>query len=183
MLRTLIGAVQRPSGTSHVPSVTNLPSITRLFSTSASAFQVSATTPLSTAGSASGSPSSATDSSSLVSLLRDQNRFYAVAEIKNRPFLITKNDIIVLDRLKDVELGDIIELNQIKELGSKDYAIKGQPYVSPEYFSIKATVIEHSKGKIVETFKKKRRKHFQRRYHIKPMHTLLRVSELEVKVQ
>jgi large subunit ribosomal protein L21 len=108
-------------------------------------------------------------------------RYYAVAEIKNRPYLITKNDIIVLDRLKDVQLGDVIELNQIKELGSKDYAIKGAPYVSSEYYSIKATVIEQPKGKIVETFKKKRRKHFQRRYHIKPLHTLLRVSELEVK--
>ncbi|KAG0299234.1 hypothetical protein BGZ98_010214 [Dissophora globulifera] len=122
-------------------------------------------------------------SSSPINLLRDQLRYYAVAEIKNRPYLITKNDIIVLDRLKDVQLGDVIELTQIKELGSKDYAIKGQPYVSPEYFSIKATVIEQPKGKIVETFKKKRRKHFQRRYHIKPLHTLLRVSELEVKAQ
>ncbi|KAF9914383.1 hypothetical protein BX616_008418 [Lobosporangium transversale] len=118
-----------------------------------------------------------------INLLRNQLRYYAVAEIKNRPYLITKNDIIVLDRLKDVSLGDVIELNQIKELGSKDYAIKGQPYVSPEYYSIKATVIEQPKGKMVETFKKKRRKHFQRRYHIKPLHTLLRVSELEVKAQ
>lgn len=116
-------------------------------------------------------------------MLRDQLRYYAVAEIKNRPYLITKNDIIVLDRLKDVKLGDVIELNQIKELGSKDYAIQGKPYVSPEYYSIKATVIEQPKGKIIETFKKKRRKHFQRRYHIKPLHTLLRVSELEVKAQ
>ncbi|KAF8952627.1 hypothetical protein BGZ52_004905 [Haplosporangium bisporale] len=118
-----------------------------------------------------------------INLLRNQLRYYAVAEIKNRPYLITKNDIIVLDRLNDVKLGDVIELNQIKELGSKDYSIQGQPYVSPEYFSIKATVIEQPKGKMIETFKKKRRKHFQRRYQFKPLHTLLRVSELEVKAQ
>ncbi|KAG0362448.1 hypothetical protein BGZ54_008619 [Gamsiella multidivaricata] len=133
--------------------------------------------------STSSSTPSNSSSSSPVNLLRDQLRYYAVAEIKNRPYLITKNDIIVLDRLKDVQLGDVIELNQIKELGSKDYAIQGKPYISPEYYSIKATVIEQPKGKIVETFKKKRRKHFQRRYHIKPLHTLLRVSELEVKAQ
>ncbi|KAF9319819.1 hypothetical protein BG006_002916 [Podila minutissima] len=125
----------------------------------------------------------ARDAESPINLLRNQLRYYAVAEIKNRPYLITKNDIIVLDRLKDVKLGDVIELNQIKELGSKDYSIQGQPYVSPEYFSIKATVIEQPKGKMIETFKKKRRKHFQRRYQFKPLHTLLRVSELEVKAQ
>jgi ribosomal protein L21 len=129
------------------------------------------------------SPTSTNNAESPINLLRNQLRYYAVAEIKNRPYLITKNDIIVLDRLKDVKLGDIIELNQIKELGSKDYSIQGQPYVSPEYFSIKATVIEQPKGKMIETFKKKRRKHFQRRYQFKPLHTLLRVSELEVKAQ
>ncbi|KAF9968736.1 hypothetical protein BGZ70_009014 [Mortierella alpina] len=153
----------------------------RLFSSTTAAFQA---TPTSLNASPAGStPTSESTPSSPVNLLRDQLRYYAVAEIKNRPYLITKNDIIVLDRLKDVQLGDVIELNQIKELGSKDYAIQGKPYVSPEYYSIKATVIEQPKGKIIETFKKKRRKHFQRRYHIKPLHTLLRVSELEVKAQ
>ncbi|KAG0201533.1 hypothetical protein BGX28_005677 [Mortierella sp. GBA30] len=161
---------------------TNAVSFSRLFSSTSAAFQATPTAyTASPANSASSSGSAS--SSSPINLLRDQLRYYAVAEIKNRPYLITKNDIIVLDRLKDVKLGDVIELNQIKELGSKDYAIQGKPYVSQEYYSIKATVIEQPKGKIIETFKKKRRKHFQRRYHMKPLHTLLRVSELEVKAQ
>ncbi|KAF9164750.1 hypothetical protein DFQ26_001096 [Actinomortierella ambigua] len=171
MLRTLtrqcFGTLQRSA---------TAPASSRLFHATAAAHQVAASTSA-TSTSSSTTPQDA-DS---ISLLRDQLRYYAVAEIKNRPYLITKNDIIVLDRLKDVKLGDVIELNQIRELGSKDYAIQGQPYVSSDYFTIKATVIEQPKGKMVETFKKKRRKHFQRRYHFKPMHTLLRVSELEVK--
>ncbi|KAF9085892.1 hypothetical protein BGX29_003081 [Mortierella sp. GBA35] len=168
----MVGAAQRTNS-----AVTA--STARLFSATSSASQATPTT--STASPAPTSTQTPASSESPISLLRNQLRYYAVAEIKNRPYLITKNDIIVLDRLKDVQLGDVIELNQIKELGSKDYAIKGAPYVAPEYYSIKATVIEQPKGKIVETFKKKRRKHFQRRYHIKPLHTLLRVSELEVK--
>ncbi|KAG0376933.1 hypothetical protein BGX24_006975 [Mortierella sp. AD032] len=167
----MVGAAQRTNS-----AVTS--SAVRLFSATSSASQA---TPTSSTASPTTPTSTQTSTDSPVSLLRNQLRYYAVAEIKNRPYLITKNDIIVLDRLKDVQLGDVIELNQIKELGSKDYAIQGAPYVSPEYYSIKATVIEQPKGKIVETFKKKRRKHFQRRYHIKPLHTLLRVSELEVK--
>ncbi|KAF8926909.1 hypothetical protein BGZ47_002465 [Haplosporangium gracile] len=166
----MVGAAQR----------TNLAvtaSAVRLFSATSAAPQA---TPSSSTASPS-TPSTTPSTDAQISLLRNQLKYYAVAEIKNRPYLITKNDIIVLDRLKDVNLGDVIELNQIKELGSKDYAIQGAPYVSSEYYSIKATVIEQPRGKIVETFKKKRRKHFQRRYHIKPLHTLLRVSELEVK--
>ncbi|KAF9435255.1 hypothetical protein BGZ76_006610 [Entomortierella beljakovae] len=166
------------TGVANRVSIAAVATASRQFSTSFAASQV---TP--TPSTSSPATSETSSNSSPVNLLRDQLRYYAVAEIKARPYLITKNDIIVLDRLNDVKLGDVIELNQIKELGSKDYAIKGQPYVSPEYYSIKATVIEQPKGKIVETFKKKRRKHFQRRYHMKPLHTLLRVSELEVKAQ
>ncbi|KAG0311118.1 hypothetical protein BGZ97_012073 [Linnemannia gamsii] len=162
----MVGAAQRTNSAVTASAV-------RLFSATSTATQAT------TSSTESSSTPSTTPSE--LSLLRNQLRYYAVAEIKSRPYLITKNDIIVLDRLKDVKLGDVIELNQIKELGSKDYAIQGAPYVSSEYYSIKATVIEQPKGKIVETFKKKRRKHFQRRYHIKPLHTLLRVSELEVK--
>ncbi|KAK3834404.1 MAG: ribosomal protein L21-like protein [Linnemannia elongata] len=168
----MVGAAQRTNSAVTASAV-------RLFSATSTASQVA--TPTSSTASPSTPSSSSSSSDSQISLLRNQLKYYAVAEIKNRPYLITKNDIIVLDRLKDVQLGDVIELNQIKELGSKDYAIQGAPYVSSEYYSIKATVIEQPKGKIVETFKKKRRKHFQRRYHIKPLHTLLRVSELEVK--
>ncbi|OAQ35017.1 hypothetical protein K457DRAFT_13590 [Linnemannia elongata AG-77] len=163
----MVGAAQRSNSAVTASAV-------RLFSATSTASQA-------TPSSSTASPSTSSSDDSQISLLRNQLKYYAVAEIKNRPYLITKNDIIVLDRLKDVQLGDVIELNQIKELGSKDYAIQGAPYVSSEYYSIKATVIEQPKGKIVETFKKKRRKHFQRRYHIKPLHTLLRVSELEVK--
>ncbi|KAF9428810.1 hypothetical protein BGZ94_000990 [Podila epigama] len=155
----------------------------RFFHAAAASLQATASTPIASTSASTLKSTSGQEPQSSVNLLRDQLRYYAVAEIKSRPYLITKNDIIVLDRLNDVKLGDVIELNQIKELGSKDYAIKGQPYVSPEYFSIKATVIEQPKGKMIETFKKKRRKHFQRRYQFKPLHTLLRVSELEVKAQ
>ncbi|KAG0005233.1 hypothetical protein BGZ80_004749 [Entomortierella chlamydospora] len=180
MLRTLSGRLACATHRANAAISTSV-SASRQFST---AFTAAQATPTATAASpVTSETSSSSNSASPVNLLRDQLRYYAVAEIKNRPYLITKNDIIVLDRLKDVQLGDVIELNQIKELGSKDYAIQGKPYVSPEYYSIKATVIEQPKGKIVETFKKKRRKHFQRRYHMKPLHTLLRVSELEVKAQ
>ncbi|KFH63188.1 hypothetical protein MVEG_11223 [Podila verticillata NRRL 6337] len=175
MLRTLSGSFMSAQRMNIAATVSS----SRLFHVTAASLQSTPSIPTTSTT----SPTSAINAESPINLLRNQLRYYAVAEIKNRPYLITKNDIIVLDRLNDVKLGDVIELNQIKELGSKDYSIQGQPYVSPEYFSIKATVIEQPKGKMIETFKKKRRKHFQRRYQFKPLHTLLRVSELEVKAQ
>jgi len=115
-----------------------------------------------------------------VSSIRSQLRYYAVAEIVGRPYLITKNDLVIVNRLNDVELGDILSLDKVRELGSKDYTLKGSPYLNEAFYTIHATVIEHPKSKMIEIIKKKRRKNYQRRLTHKQTHTVLRISELDV---
>ncbi|KAK9763963.1 hypothetical protein K7432_008937 [Basidiobolus ranarum] len=115
-----------------------------------------------------------------VNTLRDQLRYYAIAEIAGRPFLVTKNDVVVVDHMKEVELGDVLKLNRIRELGSKDYTIQGKPYVASDFYSVRATVIEQPKGKQIEIIKKKRRKGYQRRLTHRQPYTVLRISEVEV---
>ncbi|KAJ2402480.1 hypothetical protein GGI23_000678 [Coemansia sp. RSA 2559] len=116
----------------------------------------------------------------LVSRLRDQQNYYATVVVKGRPFTVTQNDIIVMDRIKDLELGDLLSLTQITELGSRDYTIKGQPFVDPSLFSIKATVIEHPDGKLFTVTKKKRRTAHQKVTYHRNHYTMLRVSSINV---
>lgn len=115
-----------------------------------------------------------------LSRLRSQLRYYAVVEIVGRPYLITKNDKVIVNRLRDVSIGDVLELNRVRELGSADYLIKGAPYVSEQFYTIKATVMEHTKSKMIQIVKKKRRKGYRRTLTHKQMHTILRISEVEI---
>ncbi|KAJ2548330.1 hypothetical protein EV175_004870 [Coemansia sp. RSA 1933] len=119
-------------------------------------------------------------STELVSRLRDQQKYYATVVIKGRPFTVTQNDIIVMDRIKNLELGDLLSLTQITELGSRDYTIKGQPFVDPGLFNIKATVIEHPDGKLFTVTKKKRRTAHQKVTYHRNHYTMLRVSTIDV---
>ena len=112
--------------------------------------------------------------------LRSQLNCYAVTEIVGRHYLITKNDLIVTNRLGDVDLGDIVQLNRVKELGSKDFTIKGDPYVSNDYYHITATVVEQPKGPFTEIIKKKKRNRRKKRITHKQTYTVLRVREVEV---
>ncbi|KAJ1773506.1 hypothetical protein IW140_002001 [Coemansia sp. RSA 1813] len=116
----------------------------------------------------------------LVSRLRDQQKYYATVVVKGRPFTVTQNDIIIMDRIKDLELGDLLSLTQITELGSRDYTIKGQPFVDPSLFNIKATVIEHPDGKLFTVTKKKRRTAHQKVTYHRNHYTMLRVSSINV---
>ncbi|KAJ2741144.1 hypothetical protein GGI20_005388 [Coemansia sp. BCRC 34301] len=116
----------------------------------------------------------------LVNRLRDQQKYYATVVIKGRPFTVTRNDIIVMDRIKELELGDSLTLNQVTELGSRDYTIKGQPFIEPSLFRIEATVIEHPDGKLFTVTKKKRRTAHQKITYHRNRHTMLRVSAIDV---
>ncbi|KAG0175681.1 hypothetical protein DFQ28_006873 [Apophysomyces sp. BC1034] len=115
-----------------------------------------------------------------LSKLRDQLRYYAIAEIAGRPFLITKNDKVVVNRLRDVNVGDVLRLDRVRELGSKDYTIKGAPYVNESFYDIAATVIEQTKSKLIRIVKKKRRKNYKRTIEHKQTHTVLRISKVDV---
>ncbi|KAJ2082684.1 hypothetical protein H4R24_001434 [Coemansia sp. RSA 988] len=116
----------------------------------------------------------------LVSRLREQQKYYATVVIKGRPFTVTQNDIIVMDRIKDLELGDSLALNQVTELGSRDYTIKGQPFVDPSLFRIEATVIEHPDGKQFTITKKKQRTAHQKITYHRNYYTMLRVALIDV---
>ncbi|KAI8344493.1 sphingosine-1-phosphate lyase [Chlamydoabsidia padenii] len=85
-----------------------------------------------------------------VQKLRDQLRYYAVTEIAGRPFLITQNDKVIVNRLKDVKVGDVLKLDRVREIGSKDYSLVGQPYVQDSIYDIQATVLEHTKSKLIQ---------------------------------
>ncbi|CAO3613300.1 unnamed protein product [Mucor hiemalis] len=104
-----------------------------------------------------------------VQQLRDQLRYYAVAEIA-----------VIVNRLKDVKVGNVLKLDKVRELGSKDYTLKGSPYVAESVFNINATVIEHTKSKLIQIVKKKRRKNYKRTIEHKQTHTVLRISNVDV---
>lgn len=99
--------------------------------------------------------------------------------MKGRPFFITAGDIIVNEHMKDLQLGDVITFDRIRELGNRDYAVRGSPLVSPRFCSIKAVCIEHTRSS--PTVIQKRRRKGQRPVVIHTDSvTMLRVSELRI---
>jgi ribosomal protein L21 len=118
-----------------------------------------------------------------INKLYHQPNHYAVVEIMGRLFLVTKNDLVVTDHIRGAKLGDVLDLNRVHELGSKDYTVYGRPLIHKSFFRIRATVVEEPKGKQVETIKFKRRKNYHRCLRNRHHHTILRISEVSVLPQ
>jgi ribosomal protein L21 len=108
--------------------------------------------------------------------------YYAIVEIHSRPYHISKNDIIVVPRMK-LQLGDLIALDRIRELGTTSengFVMKGNPFIRPEFVRVDCCLIEHVQGKDIT------RRHWKRSgddtfVTNRESYSLLRVSNIEIK--
>ncbi|WFD34615.1 hypothetical protein MCUN1_001456 [Malassezia cuniculi] len=64
--------------------------------------------------------------SNALSLLRSQPNHYVVASIVGRTFVLSASDVVTVPRIRDVKVGDILELDRIHEVGSRDYTLRAQ---------------------------------------------------------
>lgn len=94
---------------------------------------------------------------------------------------MTAGDIVRLPfRMPGVVPGDILRLNRASVLGSRDYTLKGAPYLDERLFECRARVI----GTEAEPMRfKEKTKRRQRKVHVvksKHKFTILRISELKI---
>ncbi|KAI1796602.1 ribosomal protein L21-like protein [Ganoderma leucocontextum] len=122
-------------------------------------------------------PSSAPNA---LSLIRSQPSQYIIASLAGRKYLLTPRDLLTVPRLKDVNVGDVLKLSDIHEIGSREYTLRGSPTIPPEQVRVEATVVEHTKGKMEVIFKKKRRKGYERTVYHKQTYTRLRIGSIDL---
>jgi large subunit ribosomal protein L21 len=117
---------------------------------------------------------------SALALIKSQPSHYVIASIHDRRYLLTPRDLLTVPNLRKTSVGDVLHLSKIHELGSRDYTLRGQPLIPPSTVSVHATVVEHTKGKMEEIFKKKRRKGYQKHIRHKQGYTRLRIGPIDI---
>jgi large subunit ribosomal protein L21 len=116
----------------------------------------------------------------LRTLYQEGPRYYAKISIKGRQFTVTKNDVVITHRIKGPLVGDVLRLNQIRELGSKYYTLLGNPFICEDYFIVRAMVVEHGKGAEVKAKEGKQRKGRRKQITIMPHITKLKILEISM---
>ncbi|KIM44622.1 hypothetical protein M413DRAFT_17634 [Hebeloma cylindrosporum] len=113
-------------------------------------------------------------------LIRSQPSKYVVASFVGRKYILTPRDLLTVPHLRDVKVGDVLVLDEIHELGSREYTLRGNPAIPPNTVKVEATVVEHTKGKMEFIFKKKRRKGYRKTIQHKQPYTRLRIGDIEI---
>ncbi|KAI6107423.1 ribosomal protein L21-like protein [Pisolithus croceorrhizus] len=117
--------------------------------------------------------------SAALEIIRTQPSQYIVASLVGRKFILTPRDLLTVPHIKDVDVGDVLVLKDIHEVGSRDYTLRGDPLIPPGRVKVEATVVEHTKGAMEVVFKKKRRKGYQKTIKNKHPYTRLRIGPIQ----
>ncbi|KNE71331.1 ribosomal protein L21 [Allomyces macrogynus ATCC 38327] len=116
----------------------------------------------------------------LMHLAQSAGPYYALLEIKGRPYHVTKGDMLQVQHLK-VPLGAKLVLDKVREIGSASVSLRGAPYVAENLARVEAVVIEHSFSEKRVTVKTKRRKGYKRTHGHRQHLTSLRITEVSVQ--
>ncbi|KAI0022318.1 ribosomal protein L21-like protein [Xylariomycetidae sp. FL0641] len=117
----------------------------------------------------------------LLPLLRAQPRQYITVHIHGVPYLVTPGDAVRLPFLMHGVLpGDVLRLDRASVLGSRDYTLKGAPYIDPALFECRAVVTGVDTEPLRVVVKTKRRNRRAQRVKSKHRFTTLRISEVKV---
>ncbi|KAI9374776.1 ribosomal protein L21-like protein [Aspergillus egyptiacus] len=115
-------------------------------------------------------------------LLTSQKPHYITAHLHDRPYLLTEGDHLRLPfRMPDVKPGDILRFNRASILGSRDFTLKGAPYVDERLFECRVRVMGVDSEPLRVKEKTKRRRRHVQRITSKHRYTLLRVMQVKVK--
>lgn len=117
---------------------------------------------------------------SALQLIRSQPSQYVVASFLGRKYILTPRDVLTVPRIPDVKVGDVLALDAIEELGSREYTLRGNPTIPTSKVKVDATVVEHTKGTMEYIFKKKRRKGYRKTIQHKQPYTRLRIGNIEI---
>ncbi|KAJ1026267.1 hypothetical protein NDA16_002354 [Ustilago loliicola] len=127
-LRTTLSAVTNAAIKGKAKQIT--PSVVaRSFTNSTSISSPSTTASASAGPSSAPLPSDVTSvnsNSEALRLLKAQPNHYAIASITGRTYLVSRGDLVTVPRLRDVQVGDVLVLDKVHEIGSRDYTLRAQ---------------------------------------------------------
>lgn len=106
---------------------------------------------------------------------------YATVHIHDRKFLVTEGDEIVLPvRMKDVKVGDVLNLHHVSTIGTREHTLTGAPAIDPSIFKIQGVVLEKTRTTAQTHERTQRRVRHVRHVVSQNCVTVIRISELKL---
>ena len=101
----------------------------------------------------------------------------ATIKIQGKQATVSEGDVIIVNRFKNSQAGDVIEIKDVLMVGEADSVKFGSPLVDGA--SVSAKVLENKRGNKVVIIKKKRRKGYQRKQGHRQELSVLKIESIK----
>lgn len=102
---------------------------------------------------------------------------YAVFQIGNKQYRVTRNEVICVERL-NIEIGDQIKFDQVLMIQDDDFLKIGSPFV--RNWLVTAEIMIHGLTKKIKIVKFRRRKHFRKCRGHRQYFTKIKITDINV---
>ena len=100
---------------------------------------------------------------------------FAVIKTGGKQYRVAANDVLTIEKL-EASAGDSIEFTEVLVIGEGADAAIGAPFVAGA--SVKAEVVDQTRGKKVIAFKKRRRQNSKRSRGHRQHHTVVLITDI-----
>ena len=100
---------------------------------------------------------------------------FAVIKTGGKQYRVAANDVLTIEKL-EASAGDSIEFTEVLVIGEGADAAICAPFVAGA--SVKAEVVDQTRGKKVIAFKKRRRQNSKRSRGHRQHHTVVRITDI-----
>ena len=100
---------------------------------------------------------------------------YAVIRTGGKQYRVAADQVLTIEKL-EASAGDSIEFTEVLVIGEGADAAIGAPFVAGA--SVKAEVVDQTRGKKVIAFKKRRRQNSKRSRGHRQHHTVVRITDI-----
>ena len=114
-----------------------------------------------------------------IPILKEEN--FAVVHLSGKQYKLVTGDVILTEHLVGTNVGDIIRLDKILLIGTKEETVIGTPIIENAY--VLAEVQENTKSSKLIVFKKKRRKNYRRTRGVRLPITILRILDVHYDLE
>jgi len=112
-------------------------------------------------------------------VVKASQQIFAVVDIQGRQFKVTENDMVMVNYIKGVEVGDQLAFDHVYLVAGRNFTVLGKPFVPK--VSIVATVREQTTTKEINVFKMKRRTGYRKLMRYRDMVTILQINKIDVE--
>lgn len=111
-------------------------------------------------------------------------RLFAVIHLFGKQHQVTAGDMIIVENVIPVNLGQSILLNKCLLLGGENFSLIGRPVLHENMFKIQATIIEKTRSDTKLLFRHRPRSGNWKKYFFQSLpRTILRINSIELKTQ